>query len=66
MEGSPVVHVIDDDDAARDSLSFLLRSAKIEVCTYETASAFLAAINNLSLGCIITDVRMPEMGTMFP
>jgi len=61
MEGSPVVHVIDDDDAARDSLSFLLRSAKIEVCTHETASAFLAAINNLSLGCIITDVRMPEM-----
>jgi two-component system response regulator FixJ len=61
MEGSPVVHVIDDDDAARDSLSFLLRSAKIEVCTYESASAFLAAINNLSLGCIITDVRMPEM-----
>jgi two-component system, LuxR family, response regulator FixJ len=61
MQGSPVVHVIDDDDAVRDSLSFLLRSAKIEVCTYETASAFLAAINNLSLGCIITDVRMPEM-----
>ena len=61
MHDSPVVHVIDDDDAARDSLSFLLRSAKIEVRTYETASAFLESIKSLSLGCIITDVRMPEM-----
>ena len=61
MHDSPVVHVIDDDDAARDLLSFLLRSAKIEVRTYETASAFLDNIKSLSLGCIITDVRMPEM-----
>jgi two-component system response regulator FixJ len=61
VPGSLVVHVIDDDDAARDSLSFLLRTAEIEVCTHETAPAFLAAIKTLSLGCIITDVRMPEM-----
>ena len=61
MPASPVVHVIDDDDAARDSLSFLLRTAKIEARTYETAPAFLAANKNLSLGCVITDVRMPEM-----
>jgi two-component system, LuxR family, response regulator FixJ len=58
---STVVHVIDDDDAARDSLSFLLRTAKLDVRTYESAPAFLAAIKTLSLGCIITDVRMPEM-----
>jgi two-component system response regulator FixJ len=61
MPASPVVHVIDDDDAARDSLSFLLRTAQIDVHTYESAPAFLAAIKTLSLGCIITDVRMPEM-----
>ncbi len=61
MSASPVVHVIDDDDAARDSLSFLLRAAKIDACTYESAAAFLAATKTLSLGCIITDVRMPEM-----
>ncbi|MGB9396915.1 MAG: response regulator, partial [Pseudolabrys sp.] len=61
MPASPVVHVIDDDDAARDSLSFLLRTAKIEARTYETAPAFLAANKTLSLGCVITDVRMPEM-----
>jgi two-component system, LuxR family, response regulator FixJ len=59
--GSSVVHVIDDDDAARDSLSFLLRAARIEVRTYDSAPKFLANIKNLPLGCIITDVRMPEM-----
>jgi len=61
MPANLVVHVIDDDHAARDSLSFLLRTAKIDVHTYESAPAFLAAIKTLPLGCIITDVRMPEM-----
>jgi two-component system, LuxR family, response regulator FixJ len=61
MSANPVVHVIDDDHAARDSLSFLLRTAKIDVRTYESAPAFLAANRPLSVGCIITDVRMPEM-----
>jgi two-component system, LuxR family, response regulator FixJ len=61
MPANHVVHVIDDDHAARDSLSFLLRTAKIDVHTYESAPAFLAAIKTLPLGCIITDVRMPEM-----
>lgn len=61
MPSNPVVHVIDDDDAARDSLSFLLRSARIEVCAYESAPDFLTTIKNLPAGCIITDVRMPEM-----
>jgi len=61
MPSSPVVHVIDDDDAARDSLMFLLRSAQIEVRSYETAPAFLATAKTVATGCIITDVRMPEM-----
>ncbi len=62
MPSSAVVHVIDDDDAARDSLSFLLRCAKLEVCSHESAVAFLAAVKTAAAdGCIITDVRMPEM-----
>jgi two-component system response regulator FixJ len=59
MSTNSLVHVIDDDDAMRDSLDFLLRSAKIEVCTYESANAFLESAP--SGGCIITDVRMPGM-----
>src|ERR1043165_1207059 len=56
-----IVHVIDDDDALRDSLSFLLGTAKLNVKTYESAEAFLAALPGVNSGCIITDVRMPNM-----
>jgi two-component system, LuxR family, response regulator FixJ len=57
-----VVHIIDDDDALRESLTFLLRTANIEVQGYSSASAFLdslPAAENLS--CVITDVRMPGL-----
>jgi two-component system response regulator FixJ len=60
-ELEPVVHVIDDDAAMRDSLAFLLGSGGYEVCVYESAPAFLAALPIPSAGCIITDVRMPDM-----
>lgn len=56
-----LVHVIDDDDAVRDSLAFLLRSARIDVRTHESAMAFLDAIAADATGCVITDVRMPGM-----
>ncbi len=55
------VHVIDDDDAARDALAFLLRSAKIDVRTYESATAFLQVASAVQTGCVITDVRMPDI-----
>ncbi len=61
MSTDAVVHVIDDDDAVRQSLAFLLRSAKLEAQTYETAMAFLKALPNIRSGCVVTDVRMPEM-----
>jgi two-component system response regulator FixJ len=56
-----VVHVIDDDEAMRDSLSFLLESAGFEAHTYESAALFLDRLPNLEGGCILTDVRMPGM-----
>ena len=56
-----MVHVIDDDDAARESLAFLLRTARIEVQTYPTAAAFLGALPTTKSGCVVTDVRMPGM-----
>jgi two-component system response regulator FixJ len=61
MPASKLVHVIDDDDALRDSLRFLLTSAKFDVETYESATAFLAALPQLKGGCIVTDVRMPRL-----
>jgi two-component system response regulator FixJ len=55
------VHVIDDDEALRESLSFLLRSAGIEVKTYSSATTFLASLPDTGLTCVITDVRMPGL-----
>lgn len=55
------VHVIDDDDAVRDSLAFLFESADLAVVTHASAVAFLAEAPNLVGGCVVTDVRMPEM-----
>jgi two-component system response regulator FixJ len=60
-ENQRVVHVVDDDAAIRDSLSFLLSSADLEACVYESALAFLDQLDNLAPGCIVTDVRMPGM-----
>jgi two-component system response regulator FixJ len=56
-----VVHVIDDDEALRDSLTFLLRTAGLQVQAHASASAFLAVLPAADLACIVTDVRMPGM-----
>ncbi|WP_334175378.1 response regulator FixJ [Pseudoxanthobacter sp.] len=57
------VHVIDDDEAVRDSLSFLLASAGLNVVAHESATAFLEILPQFSTetGCVITDVRMPGL-----
>ena len=57
----PVIHVVDDDDATRDSLRFLLESANFKVRDYPSALDLLARADALEPGCIITDVRMPAM-----
>jgi two-component system response regulator FixJ len=61
MPNDGIVHVIDDDDAMRESLAFLLKSAKVAVATYESADAFLAKLQGLEGGCVVTDIRMPGM-----
>lgn len=55
------VHVIDDDDAARDSIVFLLSAAGFSVCAHASAKAFLETISDGQAGCIVTDVRMPDI-----
>ena len=61
MADDASVHVIDDDEAMRDSLAFLFQTAQVPVRTYESAVAFLAALPEIRSGCIVTDVRMPEI-----
>ena len=64
MPNERTVHVIDDDDAVRDSLGFMLRAAGMEVRAYESAAAFLALLPKDINGCIVTDVRMPGVSGM--
>jgi two-component system response regulator FixJ len=57
----PVVHVIDDDEAMRESLAFLLDTSGLTARTYESAVRFLDQLDPAQPGVIVTDVRMPEM-----
>ena len=53
------VYVVDDDEAMRHSLEFLLGSADFDVTLFDSAQAFLAALSALEFGCVVSDVRMP-------
>ena len=61
MQPDALICVIDDDEAVRQSLEFLLRTAGITVRAFESAKEFLQAMPEIKASCIITDVRMPEM-----
>jgi two-component system, LuxR family, response regulator FixJ len=61
MSDQKIVHLIDDDAAVRDAVGLLLRTEGYKVNTYESAPAFLKAAVNHAEGCVVTDVRMPEM-----
>lgn len=64
MMNEPVVHVIDDDESARHSLRFLLEASGLPVRDYPGALEFLESFppgGKPEAGCIVTDVRMPDM-----
>jgi two-component system response regulator FixJ len=53
------VHIVDDDEAMRDSLGFLLDVEGFSTRLFASAETFLTALDGLEQGCIVTDVRMP-------
>ncbi|MBL8771535.1 MAG: response regulator [Phenylobacterium sp.] len=55
------VFVVDDDDAARDSLVVLLKSDGLSASPFASASDFLSTFDAQSRGCIVSDLRMPGM-----
>ena len=57
----PRVHIVDDDEAMRDSLKWLLESRGLKVELYPSAEAFLHVFNSGFCGCLVLDVRMPGM-----
>jgi two-component system, LuxR family, response regulator FixJ len=60
MSRIATIHIVDDDAAMRDSLRMLLEVAGFAVRTFDSATAFLASAPT-GLGCVLTDVRMPEI-----
>ncbi len=60
----PTVFIVDDDDAVRDSLRYLLESADLRVEDFASAEEFLEVYSPYRVGCLLLDIRMPGMGGM--
>ncbi|MBW7862312.1 MAG: response regulator transcription factor [Rhodocyclaceae bacterium] len=60
-EPDQCIYIVDDDEALRDSLVWLLESSGYRVCAYDSAETFLASYQPQMTGCLVLDVRMPGM-----
>jgi two-component system response regulator FixJ len=56
-----VVHIVDDEEAVRNSLAFLLGTSGFATRVHESATAFLEMAPSVRNGCLITDLRMPDI-----
>jgi two-component system response regulator FixJ len=61
MQIQPIVYIVDDDQAIRDSLKFLMKSVGFESQTYESAESFLNQADFDRPGCLVVDIRMQGM-----
>lgn len=61
MSQGAKIYVVDDDEAVRDSLSLQLEAAGFSVTAFPAATEFLKEASMLPAGCVIADVRMPEI-----
>ena len=61
MTARRTIHLIDDDEAVRRSVGFLLRTAGFEVATYPSGTDFLGSVDGLTIGCVLVDIRMPDI-----
>lgn len=64
MDAKARVYIIDDDGAVRDSLTVQLEASGYEVASFASAVGFLEAAAKIALGCVISDVQMPDMDGM--
>jgi two-component system response regulator FixJ len=55
------IHIVDDDEPVRESLAYLCLTSGLQAVTYSSPLELLGAAQTLKDGCIVTDVRMPEM-----
>ena len=59
--GDVVVHIVDDEEPVRNSLAFLLSTSGFAVRTHASAGAFLEIAATIRNGCLVTDLRMPDI-----
>lgn len=60
-KGESVVHIVDDEEPVRKSLAFLLTMSGYTVRQHESALSFLAVAPTIRNGCLVTDLRMPDV-----
>jgi len=56
-----MVHLVDDDEAIRRSVGFMLKTSGFQVRAYESGIEFLKSASSLEPGCVLLDIRMPGM-----
>lgn len=56
-----LIHIVDDEESIRKSASFMLRTSGFDVKTYASGVAFLKEAKHVDPGCVLLDIRMPEM-----
>ncbi len=61
MSQPRLIHIIDDEDSVRRSASFMLKTSGFSVQAWDSGVAFLKEVRHVEAGCILLDVRMPEM-----
>lgn len=61
MKQSPIICIVDDDDAVRGSLENYLRATGLQVCSFASAESFLSSLWRTKADCLVTDLHMPGM-----
>jgi len=61
MASRRMIHIVDDEEAIRRSAGFMLRTSGYAVTSFASGPAFLQATRSLEAGCVLLDVRMPDM-----
>ena len=61
MTHKAIIYVVDDEDAVRRSVGFMLKTSGFEVHAYASGVDFLKEVKKLDPGCVLLDVRMPDM-----
>lgn len=60
-DGEKLVHVVDDDDSVRRSVGFMLKTSGYKVCSYASGTEILKNAKDIKAGCVLLDIRMPDM-----